>query len=128
MLKSSSVINKCIFNNIALSFLIFHIFLITILITIFIFLIPLLIHFLYIHHHIIFYLSLLFNNSLSSSLFLILLINIKIYTFCEGFCLKTPKLKLKAFVCFKDISFKVVLRVNNKVFSRTEHAFTFSIY
>jgi hypothetical protein len=129
VLRSSLVVNKRIFNNIALSFLIF---LIIILIAIFIFLILLfillLIRFLCIYCCIIFCLSLLFNSSLSSSFFFILLINIRIYAFYKGLCLKTPKLRLKALVCFNNISFKIVLGVSNKVFNRTKHAFTFSVY
>ena len=84
VLRSSLVVNKRIFNSIALSFLIFYIFLTTILIAIFIFLILLLICFLYIYYRVIFYLSLPFSSSPSSSLFLILLINVRIYAFYKG--------------------------------------------
>ena len=132
MLKSGSVINKRIFNSIALSFLIFRIFLIAILITIPIILILLLIRFLYIYHRVTFYLSLPFSSSLSSSLsssfFLILLINVRVHAFCKGLYLRTPKPELKALIYFKDIGFKAVLGVSNKVLSRAKHAFAFSAY
>jgi len=122
VLRSSLVVNKRIFNSIALSFLI------AILIAIFIFLILLLIRFLYIHYRVIFYLSLPFSGSLNSSSFLVLLINVRIYAFYEGLCLRTPKLGLKALICFNNIGFKAVLGVSNKVLSGTKHAFIFSAY
>ena len=128
MLRSSLVVNKYIFNSVALSFLIFYIFLTTILITIFIFLILLLIRFLYIYYYIIFYLSLPFSSSPSSSLFLILLINIKIYAFYKGLCLRAPKLGLKVLICFNNIGFKAVLGVSNKVLSGAKYTFTFGAY
>jgi len=128
VLRSISVINKRIFNSVALSFLIFYIFLIAILITILIILILLLIRFLYVYHHITFHLSLPFSSSLGSSFFLILLINIRIHAFYKGLYLRTPKLGLKALVCFKDIGFKAVLGVSNKVLSGTKDAFTFGAY
>ena len=132
MLRSSLVVNKRIFNSVALSFLIFYIFLTAILITIFIFLILLLIHFLYIYYRVIFYLSLPFSgspsSSLSSSLFLILLINVRIYAFYEGLYLRAPKPGLKALVCFNNIGFKAVSGVSNKVLSRAKHTFVFSAY
>ena len=128
MLRSSLVVNKRIFNSITLSFLIFHIFLTTILITIFIFLILLLIRFLYIYYRVVFYLSLPFSGSPSSSLFLILLINVRIYAFYEGLYLRAPKLGLKALICFNNISFKAVLGVSNKVLSGAKYAFIFSAY
>ena len=128
VLRSSLVVNKRIFNSVALSFLIFYIFLTAILIAIFIFLILLLIRFLYIHYRVIFYLSLPFSGSPSSSLFLILLINVRIYTFYKGLYLRAPKPGLKALIYFNNIGFKVVLGVSNKVFSEIKHAFIFSIY
>ena len=128
MLRSSLVINKRIFNSIAFSFFIFYIFLTTILIIIFIFLILLLIRFLYIYYHVIFYLSLPFSGSPSSSLFLILLINVKIYAFYEGLYLRAPKPGLKALIYFNNIGFKVVLGVSNKVLSRAKHIFIFGAY
>ena len=106
VLRSSLVINKYIFNSVALSFLI------TILIIIFIFFILLLIYFLYIYYCVIFYLSLPFISSLNSSFFLILLINVRIYAFYKGLCLRTPKLGLKALICLNNIRFKAVLGVN----------------
>jgi len=132
VLRSYLVINKRILNSVALSFLIFRIFLIAILIAILIFLILLLIRFLYVYYCITFYLSLPFSSSLSSSLsssfFLILLINVRVYAFYKGLYLRTPKPGLKALIYFKDISFKAVLGVSNKVLSGTKHAFIFSAY
>ena len=131
MLRSGLVINKCIFNSVILSFLIFCIFLIAILITILIFLIfliLLLIRFLCIYYYVAFYLSLPFSSSPSSSLFLILFINIRIYAFYKGLYLKTPKPGLKALIYFKDISLKAVLGVSNKVLSGTKYAFIFGTH
>ena len=122
MLRNSLVVNKCIFNSIALSFLI------AILIAIFIFLILLFIRFLCIYYRVIFYLSLPFSGSLSSSFFLVLLINVKIYAFYKGLYLRTPKPGLKALIYFNDISFKAIIRVSNKIFSRTKYRFIFSAY
>jgi hypothetical protein len=121
VLRSSLVVNKRIFNSIALSFLIFHIFLTAILIL-------LLIRFLYIYYRVIFCLSLLFSGSPSSSFFLILLINVRIYTFYKGLYLRAPKLGLKALIYFNNISFKAVLGVSNKVLSGAKYAFIFSAY
>ena len=128
VLRSSLVVNKHIFNSVALSFLIFYIFLTTILIAIFIFLILLLIRFLYIYYRVIFYLSLPFSGSPSSSLFLILLINVRIYAFYKGLYLRAPKLGLKALIYFNNISFKAVLGVSNKVLSGAKYAFIFGAY
>jgi len=122
VLRSSLVVNKRIFNSIALSFLI------AIIIAIFIFLILLLIRFLCIYYRVIFCLSLPFISSLGSSFFLILLINIRIYTFYEGLYLRTPKLGLKVLVYLNNISFKAVSGVSNKVLSGAKHAFIFSAY
>jgi len=122
VLRSSLVVNKRIFNSVALSFLI------AILIAIFIFLILLLICFLYIYYRVVFCLSLPFISSLGSSFFLILLINVRIYAFCEGLCLRTPKPGLKALICLNNIGFKAVLGVSNKVLSRAKHAFAFGAY
>ena len=128
MLRSSLVVNKRIFNSIALSFLIFYIFLTTILIAIFIFLILLLIRFLYIYYRVVFYLSLPFGSSPSSSLFLILLISVKIYAFYKGLYLRAPKLGLKVLIYFNNIGFKAVLGFSNKVLSGAKYAFIFSAY
>ena len=135
VLRSGLVINKCIFNSVTLSFLIFYIFLITILITILIFLIfliLLLICFLYIYYYVTFCLSLPFSGNLSSSFgssfFFILLINVRVHAFCKGLCLRTPKLGLKALICFNNISFKAVSGVSNKILSKAKHAFAFSIH
>ena len=128
VLRSSLIINKCIFNNVALSVFIFHIFFTAIFIAIFIFFILLFICFLCIYYRVVFCLSLLFSGSPSSSLFLILLINVRIYAFYKGFYLRAPKPGLKVLIYFNNIGFKAVSGVSNKVLSRAKYIFIFSAY
>ena len=128
VLRSSLVINKYIFDSVALIYLIALIFLISILISILvsllIFFILWLISFLYIYCCIAPYIAFCwclffsssfgssFGSSFDSSFVLILLINIKIYALCKGLYLRTTKLRLKALICFNNISFKAVLRIS----------------
>ena len=132
VLRSGLVINKCIFNSVALSFFIFCIFLIVIFITIlifFIFFILLLICFLCIYYCVAFCSSFPFSgnfgSSLDSSFFLILLINVRVHTFCEGLYLRMLELGLKALIYFNNIGLKAIIRVSNKVLSGTKHVFAF---